>query len=466
MEQRPPGVGENFRTFLIVWSTQSISVLGSAITFFAITIWLSQVLYARAEDRPALGFALAAVALASALPAVFAAPLAGAWVDRHDRKRTMLAMDFANGCLSCLLVALLLANMLQLWVVLCVVMLSSLVSTLHSSALDASYVMLVPEDRLPRANGMMQTTFSLSGVLSPAIAATLITLPILARQGVMFGGPDSPLSALADGTPLVVAIDGLTFFVAAIALLVVVVPSPEPGEASADAEAPGSFRADVFFGARYIWRHRPMLWLLLTFTVANLLCSPVTVIEPLVLKFNLAPSWSAQGLSFEAALALLTSVASLGGVAGGVAISVWGGMKERRVYGVVVALIVAGVAQVVFGLGGIFFLAVGTAFVVEATIPIMNAHSQAIWQAQTPPNQQGRVFAMRRLIAQATYPLGTLLAGLAAGVLDPGLVFALAGALLAVFCASQLLNSALMRVESQPAAESRARLRTVTTTES
>jgi MFS family permease len=465
MQQQPSG--QSFRTFLIVWVTQSISVLGSAITFFAITIWLSQVLYPGVEDRAALGFALAVVALAAALPAVFAAPFAGAWVDRHDRKRTMLAMDFANGCLSVVLVTLLLAHLLQLWVVLPVVMLGSLISTLHNSALDASYVMLVSEDRLPRANGMMQTTFSLSGVLSPAIAASLIALPALARQGLLAGGPGSALSTLADGTPLVVAIDGLTFFVAAIALLMLIVPSPEPSAtADAGAEAPENFYADVLFGARYIWRHRPMLWLLLTFTVANLLCSPVTVIEPLVLKFNLAPSWSAQGLSFAAALALLTSIASLGGVLGGVVISVWGGLNRRRVYGVVGALIVAGVAQVVFGLGGIFLLAVGMAFVVEATIPIMNAHSQTIWQTQTPPNQQGRVFAMRRLIAQATFPLGTLLAGLAAGVFDPGIVLAIAGGLLALFCVGQLLNPALMHVESEQTAEATARLAPLAATES
>jgi MFS family permease len=88
---------------LIVWITQSISVFGSALTLFAINIWLTQTLYPSPEQKPQLAAALSAINLAFAIPIVFGAPLAGAWVDRHDRKLTMLAMDFASGGLSLLL---------------------------------------------------------------------------------------------------------------------------------------------------------------------------------------------------------------------------------------------------------------------------------------------------------------------------------------------------------------------------
>ena len=59
------------------------------------------------------------------------------------------------------------------------------VSTFHGAAFDTSYAMLVPEKQLPRANGMMQTIWSLSGILSPALAASIIALPGLARQGLV-----------------------------------------------------------------------------------------------------------------------------------------------------------------------------------------------------------------------------------------------------------------------------------------
>ena len=81
-----------------MWASQSVSVLGSALTFFALTIWLTQTLYPNPDQKPQLAFALAAIGLSFGLPTMIIAPIAGAWADRHDRKRTMMTMDFALGC--------------------------------------------------------------------------------------------------------------------------------------------------------------------------------------------------------------------------------------------------------------------------------------------------------------------------------------------------------------------------------
>ena len=70
----------------------------------------------------------------------------------------------------------------------------------------------------------------------------------------------------------------------------------------------------------------------------------------------------------------------------------------------------------------------------------MNSHSQSIWQAQTPHELQGRVFAVRRVIAQFSWPLSTALAGVLGGLFDPGIVYQLLGLDLAVFCIFQLFN--------------------------
>ena len=116
MNYQPPANG--FRTFLIVWVTQGISAFGSTLTFFALTIWLTTTVYARPEQKPELAAALAAISLAFALPTILITPLAGAWADRHDRKRTMLAMDFTNGCLIALVTGLMIADALQFWMLL------------------------------------------------------------------------------------------------------------------------------------------------------------------------------------------------------------------------------------------------------------------------------------------------------------------------------------------------------------
>ncbi len=445
-----PTPANGFRTFLIVWATQSISVFGSALTFFATTIWLTQVLYPRAEQKPELAFALSAITLAFSLPNVFGAPIAGAWADRHDRKRTMMGADFISGCVSLALMFLMLTQSLQLWMLIGLTVIYAMAGTFHWSAFNSSYIMIVPKEQLPRANGMMQTMDALSGILSPALAATIISLPALARQNLIAGFAGSALAPLRDGTPLAIAIDALTFFLAAGTLLFLSIPSPQRADLlNASGGKQKSFGSDVGAGATYIWRRRTLLWLLGTFTVANFAASPVGVLQPLIVKFNLADDWLARGFSFESALAFVSSIVSIGGVAGGVLISAWGGLKQRRVYGVVVALIVAGFAQIIYGLSASLFLTAAMGFIGFAMVPIMNAHSQAIWQAQTPPELQGRVFAVRRLIAQFTWPLSTALAGIYGGLFNPGLTLSVLGAILVVFCVAQLFNPYLLRVEDK-----------------
>jgi MFS family permease len=444
----PPPNG--WRTFLIVWVTQSISVFGSALTFFAINIWLTQTLYPLPEQKPQLAWALSAISLAFALPTVFGAPIAGAWVDRYDRKHTMMFADAVQGVFSLLLAWLVVSGSLQLWMLLIIVVIVASLGVFHAAAFDTSYAMIVPEDRLPRANGMMQTIWSLSGILSPAIAASIIALPALARRGTIGGALGAALAGLHDGTAMAMTLDAVTFFLAAATLLFLFIPSPKRTDlVGTDGRPTKSLWGDVKEGALYIWRRRPLLWLLGTFTVANFVGGPLGVFQPLVVKFNLAPDWSGRGFSFETALALLSTAFSIGGVAGGLLISTWGGLKRRRVYGVVVALIGEGIAMAIYGLSPWFYLSAAAAFLVDAMIPIMNSHSQTIWQTQVPRELQGRVFSVRRLIAQFTWPLSTALAGWLGGAFNPGAVIAVLGIVLVIFCIGQMFNPYLLRVEDK-----------------
>ncbi|MFN8484991.1 MAG: MFS transporter [Anaerolineae bacterium] len=443
MPETPP---HGFRTFVIIWVTQSISALGSSLTFFALTIWITVTLYPLPEQKAELAFALSAIGLAFGVPVVFAAPVAGAWADRHDRKRTMLVVDFLSGALSLSLAALVLSGSLQLWPVLVITALFAVLGAFHMAAFDTSYVMLVPPKHLPRANGMMQTTWSLASIVAPAIAATIIALPSLARQGVL---PLPPLTALPDGTALVLFIDAATFFLAGLVLPFLNVPSPRPADQSERTGAASRLWSDVALGWRYIWQRRPLLWLLGTFTLVNLLFAPAGVLTPLLLKFNLAPSWMALGLSYEASLALVNSAGGIGGFIGGLLISTWGGLKTRRIYGVLVPIVVSAIGVMVFGLTSYVYVAAAMVIVRSMMTPLMNSHSQSIWQTQTPPELQGRVFAVRRLIAQFTWPLGTALAGFIGGAFDISVVITLSGAIVLVFTVAQFFNPALLRVEDK-----------------
>jgi MFS family permease len=195
--------------------TQALSVFGSQLTYFAMTVWLTTELYPLPEQKPALAAALSLVSLAFALPNVLIAPMAGVLTDRADRKTIMFWTDIASGLVSLALLASLALDVLELWSLVLLMTCSGVLQSIHNSSLDASYAMIVPENRLPRANGMMQTVFGLSGILAPALAASLIALPALFRGKGASGWPASMIAGIEHGATLAIAVNVLTFFTAA-----------------------------------------------------------------------------------------------------------------------------------------------------------------------------------------------------------------------------------------------------------
>jgi MFS transporter, DHA3 family, macrolide efflux protein len=447
-EYTPPAHG--WRTFLVVWSTQALSIFGTALTGFAVTIWLTQVLFPRPDQKAELAWALAAEGLAFGLPTILFAPIAGAWADRHDRKRTMFIADLVNGGLSLILLTLISTGTLQLWMLLILLAVFATSSSFHGSAFDTSYAMLVPESKLPRANGMMQTIWSLSGIVTPALAATLIALPAFARDGLLPEWISGWLASLRDGTPIAIGLDAATFFAAAAVLPFLHIPSPARTDLRDESgKMKKSMWADVKEGGQYIWRRKPLLWLLGSFTLINFVATIANVFLPLLLRFNLQSDWQRMGFTFESALALIGTLGAVGGLAGGIFISTWGGLKKKRIYGVLVPMLVTGFALVTLGLSPFLYLTAAMLLFQDAMIPFMNAHSQAIWQTQTPRELQGRVFSVRRVIAQFSWPLATVAAGALGGAFNPGIVIAVLGTLFVVFVIGQLFNPYMRRVEDK-----------------
>jgi MFS family permease len=434
-----------FRTFTIVWLTQSLSVVGGSMMGFALNVYLVKGLYPAPEQRAELALALTALNLAFFIPVVFGAPLAGAFADRHDRKRTMILADLLNGLVCVVIIILMLEGALQLWMLVLTGIVSALAGAFHYAAFDSSYAMLVPDRLLPRANGMMQTTWWSSGIIAPGLAALVMTLPAF----LVPSAAGTPLDAISNGVALCIAVNALTFFVSSAVLLAVQIPSPQRSDVGAGGKLETSIWSDIRAGLLYIWRRRPLLWLLGTFTLANFVGGTGSVITPLFVNFNLAADWTARGFSYEAALALVGTLSGIGGVTGGVLMSTWGGLTRARVYGVLIPMLLTGVADIVFGLTSLLFVAAAAALAFSVMSPVLNAHSQTIWQTQTPRELQGRVFSVRRLIAQCTLPVGALSAGSLAGLFDPGHVLAALGAVLVLFCTAQLWNPYLLRVEDK-----------------
>ncbi|MBX3066554.1 MAG: MFS transporter [Anaerolineae bacterium] len=370
------------RAFTLVWFGQFISLTGSAMTQFALTIWAYQL--------TGEATALALAAFFNFAPAVLLSPIAGALVDRWNRKLVMMFSDLGAGISTIALFLLYITGNMQIWHIYAAGFFAGLFQSFQFPAYSASISLMLPKAQYGRAQGMLALAEAGSGILAPVFAGAL-----LATIGV--GG--------------VMLIDIVTFTFAVGALTIIYVPQPPQRPPH---EAPTSLWQDIMLGFRYIGERRSLLGLLLIFLAANF-------------SFNLgntllAPMILARSGNDEFELAAVQSLGAVGGVLGGIILTVWGGPK-RRIHGVLVGLILEGGIRVVLLAVGRTVLAWSAANFVGLFVgTILNASSQAIWQSKVAPEVQGRVFATRRLIAQITAPLAMLLAGpLADRVFEPAM---------------------------------------------
>ena len=274
-------------------------------------------------------------------------------------------------------------------------------SAFQFPAYSAAISTMLPPKQYARASGMLALADAISGIAAPVLAGLL--LAVIGVAGIF-------------------VIDIVTFTVAIAALLAVAIPQPPPSAEGLAAR--GTLRRDALYGFRFILMRPALLRLQLLFTAVNFTATfGMVVAAPMVL---------ARTGSDQLALASVHSAMGAGGVLGGLLLSVWGGPR-RRIHGVLVGMAAGGLLGTLpLGLAQSLPWWMAAAFVNAATIPLLNGSNQAIWQSKVPPDVQGRVFAARRFIAQATAPLAMLLAGpVADRWLEPAL--APGGALAATF---------------------------------
>lgn len=367
--RRPGGM----LAFSVVWLGQVVSLLGTGMSSLALGLW--------AWQETGSATALAMMTFFATAPALVFGPLAGALVDRWDRQAVLVMTDLVSGIGSLALFALYAAGLLELWHLYVVGAVTAAAQSFQWPAYSAAITMLVPKEQYGRANGMVALAEPLGAIVAPALAGVLLGL--IGIAGVL-------------------AIDLTTFLFAVATLLLVRVPRP-PRSAEGEAAARNSLWADSLFGFRYILARPGLLGLLSVFLGFNLISA---------FSFGLmAPYLLARSGGDAAVVGTIMAVFGVGGVAGGAAMSIWGGPR-RRIDGVLVGMALGGLfGMTLVGIGRDLPVWAAAIFLTSALLPITNGSSQAIWQAKVQPDLQGRVFAARRMIAQLCFPLGLAAAG-------------------------------------------------------
>jgi MFS family permease len=344
------------RNFTWLWWGQAISSVGDYAWDTALVLWVASFLAAGQSWAP---LAVSGVVLAAALPQIVAGPIAGVFVDRWDKQRTMLAMAALQAIFAALLLLPTghiwvpfvghahLPRFWQLGVVYADVALLSIFAQFFNPAQLALVKDIVPEEKQDQALEMSQAIQGLAVIIGPPLAAALV-----------FGL----------GVQWALLVNALSFVVVLLAIRVIQAPpaatSLAPGET-------GHFSREFLDGLGYVMRHTVLRTILVSEVLTWLGFGALQALGYFFITGNLHAPASDYGL--------LGADFGVGSIAGALLVTVVGERigLARLLWA---ALVASGSFVVVMSHLTSFYLALGAAFLfgVFATAIIVTAGPLAL----------------------------------------------------------------------------------------
>lgn len=316
--------------FFTIWTGQAFSLIGSRVVQFALVWWLTQL--------TGSATVLATASMVAIIPEIFLAPIAGAYVDRWNRRLVMIAADGAIALALLWLAYLFWLDAVQIWHIYIIMGVRAVGGSFHWPAMQASTSLMVPQKHLTRVAGLNQTLNGTLSIIGPPLGALLMGL--------------LPLSS-------VMLVDVGTAALAITSLLFVHIPQPRRDDLGVDKS---TIWADMGQGLRYIWGWSGLVTLIGMAMILKIALTPA---------FSLLPLLVSQHFNGDAAqLSLLEAVAGVGIVVGGLILSVWGGFK-RKIYTTMMGTIILGLSFLALGLtpAGLFSSALASTLVIGLMIP-------------------------------------------------------------------------------------------------
>lgn len=417
-ETQKPQSSHWLRTFVLIWTGQVFSLIGSGVVQFALVWWMT--------EKTQSAAVLATATFVALLPEVFLGPFAGALVDRWNRRLVMIFADAGIALATVVLVVLFALGIAQVWHVFVILFIRSLGGSFHYPAMTASTSLLVPQEHLSRVSGINQGLRGIIGIGAPPLGALLYTL--LKFQWVL-------------------SVDIFTAMLAILPLLFVRIPQPKAEEKPMI--TPRQLFAEVKEGFKFLTSWPGAVGLLLIAMLINFVLGPSSTLLPLLVKTHFG------GTAWH--LSLIDAVLGIGIILGGALLGVWGGFKRKMVTSLVgVGSIGIGVMVIGLATRNLFWLAVIGNAMIGLTIPIANGPIMAIMQTYVPANMQGRVFTLISSAATAMMPLSMLIAAPIAQWLGVRIWFIVGGALTMLIGYGAFLLPKVIHIEDHHAAISQA----------
>lgn len=365
---------KELRSFLLLWSSQTVSELGTAMTNYALIIWV--------YGQKGTASSITLLTICSFLPTIFFRFIGGTLADRWDKKRIMLLADFVAACGTVTVFGLYSFSALRIWHLYLINVLLSFMNAFQTPASFVATSLLVPKEHYSRVGGLQGIAGSAVSILAPALGSCLLA----------FGG-----------MKVVLICDLLSFFFAFFVLLFFIkIPKIEQTEE----KNREPFLKSCLDGIRYLRDHLALLYITLFLAVINFLAKLGN--DGMISPFVLGRTGNNQQ-----ALGFVQSSVALGLLVGSIVITLMKPARNKtKVVFISCAFVFSGnVVQSLTILPWIWCIAAFGSYVMAV---VMNANLTVIMREKVPLEMQGRVFSAKDTLQNCTIPLGLFLGGILA----------------------------------------------------
>ena len=347
------------------------------------------------------------------LPTFLVSPFAGVWADRYNRKRLIIAADALVAVATLGLAVAFWLGLRDVRLIFAVMAIRGLGQGVQQPAVNSILPSLVPPEKLLRVNSINSTAQSAMMLISPALAAALISFALLEN---------------------IFLIDIITALVA-IVILAAFVKMKQCGSEKGPA-ANSNYFNDIKLGIGYIAQHKPVRSIFIFSALISILSAPIAVLYSLrvTLLFG-ADAWR---------LGVADTAFAVGMLLGGLTLTAWGGFKNRHsTMSLGMTVIAAG--TLLFGVVASFVPYIALMVFVGLAMPIANTPTITLLQEKIDPEYMGRVFSLVSMISSLAMPLGLVVFGPLADIIGLDLLFVLTGAAMLLVSLAFVLNKTIRR---------------------
>ena len=360
----------NLKDFYILWSTQSLSQLGSAITAFALTLWL--------YEKTGSALSTASLRICTYAPYVVMSIFAGAISDKFDKKRIMLICDLLAALSTVAVFVLYKTDLLSVWHLYLINAISGLMNTVQQPASEVAYTMIIPKEYYQKTGGLQSLSRSLITIGNPVIASAVYG----------FAGLDAAIAV--DLCTFVIAFVSLAFFVK--------IP-----KISSEEEKSENVLSLAKEGLKYLKENPMILYVILFMAGVNFVASAFDAVLPAFILPN------PRGGNFI--LGIVTSCSGIAMVAGSIIATFMPKPKDRVKVIYLSMLFSLGTENFLLAFSRLPVLWCIGQILGWIFVPVMSTNQNVIMKNTIPAKLQGRVYACRNTLQFFTIPIGLMFGG-------------------------------------------------------